>query len=289
MQTYTAQPLTSQTQENPFTNSFLLATLIVPHLETYLALHTEVRFLLLEYPPEHLSTVLALQKLVGVEMMKVAQIVDASNKNMPFTHLRGNSITGPEQGPVGRFGKTFPLNSGSGYDITVSKANFLLTSNASDAEITTFIGTISKILTKISDFYIPEELPRKPSPKKPKTPSITGTFSPFPRVSSAPHSPPMSPTAGATLGATFPGTSANLSRAPSIAETVKTVKSTWSKQSRTKSKRKPSTADTRSILTMYVDDSDWDQEDRRIMPLLERKPDGRKANTHKALKFLGLS
>ncbi|SPJ72892.1 uncharacterized protein FTOL_02621 [Fusarium torulosum] len=289
MQTYTAQPLTSQTQENPFTNSFLLATLIVPHLETYIALHTEVRFLLLDYPPEHLSTVLALQKLVGVEMMKVAQIVDTSNKNMPFTHLRGNSITGPEQGPVGRFGKTFPLNSGSGYDITVSKANFLLTSNASDAEIRTFIGTISKILSKISDFYIPEELPRKPSPKKPKTPSITGKFSPFPRVSSAPHSPPMSPTAGATLGATFPGTSANLSRASSIAETVKTVKSTWSKQSRTKSKRKPSTADTRSILTMYVDDSDWDQEDRRIMPLLERKPDGRKANTHKALKFLGLS
>ncbi|KAM0345882.1 hypothetical protein ACHAPU_005933 [Fusarium lateritium] len=290
MQTYTAQPLTSQTQENPFTNSFLLATLIVPHLETYIALHTEVRFLLLEYPPEHLSTVLALQKLVGVEMMKVAQIFDASSKNMPFTHLRGDSITGPEQGPVGRFGKAFPLNSGSGYDVTVSKANFLLTSNASDAEISTFIGTIAKILSKISNFYVPEELPRKSSPKKSKSPSITGTFSAFPRVSSAPYSPPMSPTLGASLGTAFGGTSTtNPSRAPSIVETVRTTKSTRSKPSRTKSKSKPKAADTRSILTMYVDDSDWDQEDRRIMPLLEKKSDKRKANTHKALKFLGLS
>ncbi|KAF5661286.1 gastric mucin [Fusarium heterosporum] len=290
MQTYTAQPLTSQTQENPFTNSFLLATLIVPHLETYIALHAEVRFLLLEYPPEHLSTVLALQKLVGVEMMKVAQIVDASSKNMPFTHLRGNSITRTEQGPIGRVGKTFPLNAGTGYNVTVSKANFLLTSNASDAEISTFIGTISKILSKISDFYISEELPRKPSPKKSKPTSITGTFSAFPRVPSAPYSPPMSPTPGASLGTAFGGTStANPSRAPSIAETVGTTKSNRSKPSRTKSKSKTPAADTRSILTMYVDDSDWDQEDRRVMPLLERKSDRRKANTHKALKFLGLS
>jgi hypothetical protein len=289
MQAYTAQPLTSQTKDNPFTNSFLLATLIIPHLETYLALHTEVRYLLLEYPPEHLSTVLALQKLVGVEMMKVAQIVDASSKNMPFTHLRGNSITGPEQGPVGRFGKTFPSNSCSGYDVTVSKANFLLTSTASDAEIATFVATISKILSKVSDFYVPEELPKKPSPKKSKSPSITGTFSAFPRISSAPYSPPMSPTIGAPVGAVLSDSSAMPSRAPSIADTVKTARSTKSKLSRAKSNRRPLAADARSILTMYVDDSDWDQEDRRIMPLLEEQSNGRKGNTHKALKFLGLS
>jgi len=289
MQAYTTQPLASQAKDNPFANSFLLATLIIPHLETYLALHAEVRYLLLEYPPEHLATVLALQKLVGVELMKVAQIVDASSKSIPFTHLRGNSITGPEQGPVGRFGKTFPQNSGSGYDVTVSKANFLITSTATDAEIATFIATISRILSKTSDFYVPHEPPKKPSPKKSKPPSITGTFSPFPRVPSATHSPPMSPALGASLGAALSGSSAVPSRAPSIAETVKTVKSSRSKQSRSYSKRKPSAIDARSILTMYVDDSDWDQEDRRIMPLLEDKAERRKGNSHKALKFLGLS
>ncbi|KAM0500002.1 hypothetical protein ACHAP8_005140 [Fusarium lateritium] len=289
MQAYTTQPLANQTKDNPFNNPFLLATLIVPHLETYLALHTEVRYLILEYPPEHLSAVLALQKLVGIEMMKVAQIVDTSSKNMPFTHLRGNSITGPEQGPVGRFGKTFPPNSCSGHDATVSKANFLLTSTASDAEIATFVATISKILSGVSCFYVPEELPKKHSPKKSKSTSTTGTFSAFPRIPSSPYSPPMSPTIVVSSGATFPDSSAMRSRAPSIAETVKTAKSTRSKPCRSKSNRKPLAADARSILTMYIDDSDWDQEDRRIMPLLEEKSNGRKANTHKALKFLGLS
>ncbi|KAF5024044.1 hypothetical protein F66182_3892 [Fusarium sp. NRRL 66182] len=291
MQAYTAQPLTSQTKENPFANSFLLATLIIPHLETYLALHSEVRYLILEYPPEHLSTVLALQKLVGVEMMKVAQIVDANSKDIPFTHLRGNSINGPDQGPVGRFEASLPSSCSTGYDITVSKANFLLTSTASDAEIATFITTISKILSKISDFYIPEEFPRKPSPKKYKPPSLAGALSPFPRVSSAPQSPPMSPALGGRLGAAPPGSSAISSRAPSIAETVKTAKSahsTKSKQSRIKSKRRVSAADNQSILTVNVDDSDWDKEDQRIMPILE-KQEARKGNTRKALKFLGLA
>ncbi|KAI1043943.1 hypothetical protein LB505_003440 [Fusarium chuoi] len=289
MQAYTAQPLASQTKDNPFANSFLLATLIIPHLETYLALHEEVRYLLLEYPPEHLATVLALQKLVGLELMKVAQIVDASSKSIPFTHLRGNSITGPEQGPVGRLGKTFPQNSGPGYDVTVSEANFLITSTAADAEIATFIATMSRILCKTSDFYVPQEPPKKPSPKKSKPPSITGTFSPFPRVPSATHSPPMSPALGASLGAALSGSSVVPSRAPSIAETVKTAKSSRSKPSRSYSKRKPSAIDARSISTMYVDDSDWDQEDRRIMPLLEDKAERPKGNSHKALKFLGLS
>ncbi|OBS22391.1 hypothetical protein FPOA_08728 [Fusarium poae] len=289
MQAYTTQPLANQTKDNPFNNPFLLATLIIPHLETYLALHTEVRYLLLEYPPEHLSAVLALQKLVGIEMMKVAQIVDTNSNNMPFTHLRGNSITGPEQEPVGRFGKTFPPNSCSGHDAIVSKANFLLTSTASDAEIATFVATISKILSGISCFYIPKELPKKHSPKKSKSSSTTGTFSAFPRIPSSPYSPPMSPAIGVSVGATFADSSAMSSRAPSIAETAKTAKSTRSKPYQSKSNRKPLTSDARSILTMYIDDSDWDQEDRRIMPLLEEKSNGRKANTHKALKFLGLS
>ncbi|KAM5345782.1 hypothetical protein ACJ41O_011643 [Fusarium nematophilum] len=291
MQAYTAQPLTSQTHDNPFTNSYLLATLIIPHLETYLALHTEVRYLLLEYPPEHLPTMLALQKLVGVDMMKVAQIVDANSKDiLPFTHLRGTTpINGPEQGPVGRFGTSLSPTAGPCYDVTVSKANFLLTSTASDSEVATFISTILKILSEISSFYVPEEPPKKPSPKKTKPPSLTGTFSPFPRVSSGPQSP-MSPSAlAARFGAGLPGSSAISSRAPSIAETVKTAKSSKSKLSRAKSRRKPSISDAQSILTMYVDDSDWDQEDRRIMPILVKKPDTRKGNSRKALKFLGLA
>ncbi|CRK16492.1 hypothetical protein BN1708_011781 [Verticillium longisporum] len=41
MQAFTAQPLANQTHENPFTNPYLLATLIVPHLEPYFVIHNE--------------------------------------------------------------------------------------------------------------------------------------------------------------------------------------------------------------------------------------------------------
>ena len=286
MQAFTAQPLTSQTHDNPFTNSYLLATLIIPHLETYLALHSEVRFLLLEYPPEHLPTMLALQKLVGVDLMKVAQIVDSKSKELlQFTHLRGTPMnSSSEQGTSSRYGASLAPSTGLACDITVSKANFLLTSTARVSEIATFISTILKILSEISPFYTPEEAPKKPSPKKPKPSPLQGTFSPFPRVTSGPQSPPMSPAFTARFGTGPPST-----RAPSIAETFKTSRSTKSKLSRSKSKKKSQTLDTQSILTMDLSDSDWDMEDRRIMPMLVKKPFLQKGSSRKALKMLGLA
>lgn len=286
MQAFTAQPLTSQTHDNPFANPYLLATLIIPHLETYLALHSDVRFLLLEYPPEHLPTMLALQKLVGVDLMKVAQIVDSNSKDLPFTNLRGTgSINSPDQGCTGRYGASLsPI--GPAYDVTVSKANFLLTSTATEVEIATFISTVLKILSEICPFYIPEEPPKRVTPKKEKnrpTP-LQGTFSPFPRVPSGGFSPALSPGLIPRLGSPpIP------SRTASIVETVRTSKSTRSRYGTSKSRRKPSTVDCESILTIDLDDSDWDQEDRRVMPTLIKRPEIRKGNSRKALKFLGLA
>ncbi|KAH6997124.1 hypothetical protein EDB80DRAFT_585799 [Ilyonectria destructans] len=286
MQAFTAQPLTSQTHDNPFANPYLLATLIIPHLETYLALHSDVRFLLLEYPPEHLPTMLALQKLVGVDLMKVAQIVDSNSKDLPFTNLRGTgSINSPDQGCTGRYGASLsPI--GPAYDITVSKANFLLTSTATEAEIATFISTVLKILSEICPFYIPEEPPKRVTPKKEKNrpAPLQRTFSPFPRVPSGGFSPALSPGLIPRLGSPpIP------SRTASIAETVRTSKSTRSRHGTSKSRRKPSTVDCESILTIDLDDSDWDQEDRRVMPTLIKRPEIRKGNSRKALKFLGLA
>ncbi|KAH7146473.1 hypothetical protein EDB81DRAFT_494329 [Dactylonectria macrodidyma] len=286
MQAFTAQPLTSQTHDNPFANPYLLATLIIPHLETYLALHSDVRFLLLDYPPEHLPTMLALQKLVGVDLMKVAQIVDSNSKDLPFTNLRGTgSINSPDQGCTGRYGASLSP-AGPTYDVTVSKANFLLTSTATEAEVATFISTVLNILSGISPFYLPEESPKKVTPKKDKnrpTP-LQGTFSAFPRIPSGGFSPALSPGLTPRMGSP-----PILSRAASIAETVKTSRSTRSRNDRSKSRRKPSTVDCESVLTIDLDDSDWDQEDRRIMPALIKRPEVRKGNSRKALKFLGLA
>ncbi|KAI8963360.1 hypothetical protein F5Y11DRAFT_149612 [Daldinia sp. FL1419] len=180
MQAFTAQPLANQTQDNPFSNPLLLATLIIPHLETYMAAHSGTRFLLLEYPPEHLSTVLSLQRLVGVDLLKVAGILfsgDTSPQPYPgfkipprttTTHQRTDSGPGILRSTT-RSGATLLAPSRSkkhgsaGETPSFAKANFLLTSSANESEIATLISTIWKILIDISPFYIPEGTASKTS------------------------------------------------------------------------------------------------------------------------------
>ncbi|KAI2778912.1 hypothetical protein F4815DRAFT_228283 [Daldinia loculata] len=169
MQAFTAQPLTNQTQDNPFSNPLLLATLIIPHLETYMAAHSATRFLLLEYPPEHLSTVLALQRLVGVDLLKVAGILYSADPSpqqpYPGFQVPPRTATHPrtDSGPdilrsTTRSGATLlpPTRSKHRETPSFAKANFLLTSSANESEIATLISTIWKILIDISAFYIPE-------------------------------------------------------------------------------------------------------------------------------------
>ncbi|KAM0275001.1 hypothetical protein ACHAQH_007649 [Verticillium albo-atrum] len=309
MQAFTAQPLANQTHDNPFTNPYLLATLIIPHLEPYFVIHNEVRFLLLEYPPDHLATVLALQKLVGVDLMKVAAIVDSNAKEaLPFNHIRGASITqvkeGSRSGSVSPQGKSPHSKSSStalSEGVAVSKANFLLTSTATEAEITDFVSTIRKLLIEVSRFYVPEEPLRPRVGKRIPTP-ISGSFSPFPKTSMGLQSPPLSPPP-MTLPPTpmryhprRPPSPAMSSKAPSLTETVKTIRSTRSRRS--KSRKSGGTfgpaadrlADAVSLLTVnFEDDSDYDQEERRLMPIFMPKPHTRKGNNRKALKFLGLA
>jgi hypothetical protein len=234
MQAFTAQRLTHQTTDNPFTNSYLLATLIIPHLETYLAAHSETRFLLLEYSPEHLATILALQKLVGLDIMKVAQIVDSNAKDpLPFTHVRGASISGrsnsTDSQASGRLSpSTKPLPrtpTASPEHVSLTKANFLLTSTATDSEIATFISTVWKILTEISQFYVPEESSKLKSSRRNPSP-LSGSFSPFPKVTLGIQSPPQSPgVPPKSVQVIRPASPALSSKAPSVAETVKTTKS----------------------------------------------------------------
>ncbi|KAI1210638.1 uncharacterized protein F4807DRAFT_54233 [Annulohypoxylon truncatum] len=167
MQAFTSQPLANQTQDNPFTNPLLLATLIIPHLETYMAAHSATRFLLLEYPPEHLATVLSLQRLVGSDLLRVAGILHSediepklnSGVKIPTrrnTHLRMNSKSRMSTIST-RTGATLhtPIEMKQEAP-SFSKANWLLPSSASESEIATLISTIWQILIDISTFYIPD-------------------------------------------------------------------------------------------------------------------------------------
>lgn len=176
MQAFTSQPLTSQTHDNPFTNPLLLATLIIPHLETYMAAHSAARFLLLEYPPEHLTSVLALQRLVGADLLKVVGVLDAEidePKQYPptkiptrtHTHTRTNTKSSVLSTGNTKAGATLltPTGAKQGETPSFSKANYLLVSSANESEISTLISTIWKILIDISTFYIPEGVASKTS------------------------------------------------------------------------------------------------------------------------------
>lgn len=150
MQAFTSQPLTSQSSENPLANPHLLATLMLPHLETYLAMHADIRFLLLEYPPEHLSTVIAIQKLAGVDLVKIAQIVDAgSRERLPFRQVRGDAVSLYSQSNSSLSSQSAPDDDqsvrpyrSSSLDVSTTKANFLLTSSASDRDIADFVAAV---------------------------------------------------------------------------------------------------------------------------------------------------
>ncbi|GAP83863.2 putative gastric mucin-like protein [Rosellinia necatrix] len=174
MQAFTSQPLANQTQDNPFTNPLLLATLIIPHLETYIAAHSATRFLILEYPPEYLSTVLALQHLIGVDLLKVAGIVDAE-AGSPKSHLphrapelHTNTHSASTSASTGACATLLlpkrskpKLGTSEGAcapQPSFSKANFIITSTATESEIATLISTIWQILIDISTSYIPRDM-----------------------------------------------------------------------------------------------------------------------------------
>ncbi|KAI1826882.1 hypothetical protein F4861DRAFT_19389 [Xylaria intraflava] len=171
MQAFTSQPLTSQTQDNPFSNPFLLATLIIPHLETYIAAHTSTRFLILEYPADYLSTILALQHLIGVDLLKIAGIIDAEASESKPHRIYKQQVLYASTHPTTTAARNgacatllTPKGSKSGLAATegmcatqpsFSKANFILTSTATESEIASLIATIWRILVDISTAYIP--------------------------------------------------------------------------------------------------------------------------------------
>lgn len=213
--------------------------------------------------------------------MKVAQIVDAQSGDLgAFKHIRGTSITRTAE-TSGHLGKP------SCSDVSVSKANFLLTSDASESEITTFVTTIRKVLTSVSQYYVPDESVAPVAPvrdrvaQKSKPPPLTSRFSTFPAVQS-----PATP-----YGAAGSMASTTQSRPSSVAETSRTFKSARTARSR-KSRRRPVTADGAESIMTYdpAEDSDYDFEERRLMPIFLQKPSRRpKPNSRKALKFLGLA
>ncbi|KAK6077996.1 hypothetical protein SCUP234_06370 [Seiridium cupressi] len=317
MQSYTCLPLAKQTLDNPFTNPLLLATLIIPHLETFLAAHNETRFLLLEYPPEHLSTVIALQRLVGVDILKVAGILGAEPlepKPIRKYSVPGGKTIHTSDHPESELSTTKSKTSAtllspksgahSGESPPFSKANFLITSSATESEIATLISTIWKILIDISPFYIPDDAPKPAASLK--------------ILNNAEYAPLT--TAKIMMGfqkalsVDYTSSSAEIKSKNQMKRSSASLKSSRSVKS---SKSKKTTHSSRTILqkllaqetggevdrlstrpsgqrSSYFDVSEDEegrfyQDERKYMPLYVKKPEVRKGNSRKALKFLGLA
>ncbi|GAB1313215.1 hypothetical protein MFIFM68171_03425 [Madurella fahalii] len=169
MQAFTSQPLAKQIH-NPFSDPTLLAALIIPHLETYLSTNPDVRFLLIEYPAEHLPTILALQKLIGSEMMKIVGIINGESHSQSTSYHpteTADSITKPSVAPQACFGALVNPPGAILGGSSISKANFLLATTATAFETAACIAAIRESLISISDFYIPEHpLYKHPCPKR---------------------------------------------------------------------------------------------------------------------------
>lgn len=182
MQSFTTQSLANQLQENPVDSPHLLACLIVPHLASYLSVNASTRFLILEYPADHLATVVALQNLIGVDILKIAGIIDSEAASAYNTEpsspvsahfgsrLSVGSATSTSAAQLARSldaislpGSPFapPLLSPFGAGPTLaqrrrlsfSKANYVLTNTATEAEIVNFISIIWKTLIQADPFY----------------------------------------------------------------------------------------------------------------------------------------
>ncbi|KAF3766320.1 hypothetical protein M406DRAFT_106196 [Cryphonectria parasitica EP155] len=278
MHSITTQHLIDPAHHKILDHPYLLACLLVPQLETYLASNTMTRFLLLEYPAEHLATVLALQELIGSDMLKVAGIIDAeasspSSEEIPSSfssspspslfplraaHISSRSASSSNASsedstptiektlnalllpgspfiPDFRVGAAAVSSSSqpmSPFPVprnrqSFSRADYLLPSTATEAEIASFISAILKALVEIDSFYMPD-MSRSASASaaaaaaaaygtRPAAVGMVGRGArPLPsvvsRFTAAPVSPPLSPSSDVVVGRRSP--SALLSSPP---------------------------------------------------------------------------
>jgi len=297
MQAHTSRRLVDQTLDSPFTDPSTLASLILPHLETYVSAHPNVRFLIIEFVVEHLPTVLALRRLIGSGLFKVASIIGSDNPDLrlstahPSSHSEKYAYT-ELRNVGGLVDLNNPHRPREAY-IPFTKANYTLSSTATHAEISGFISAIRNQLISTSDFYR-LDIQRKPinnslaylrhnaflSISTMDTPPAT----PRDRCSAAPPSPlrpPSSATSTSPRSITpsvsrsedrasrgvFFGSASQVDDVPGWATTSTSGRS-WRIRSRD-------------------DDDSEDSEERRLMPLYLRR-EARKGDGKKALKWLGL-
>ena len=192
MQAFKSQTPKARANLDPLADTTLLATLLVPQLEAYLALNTTVRLLVLEYTSNHLSTVLALRNIIGPDLIKIGGILDslASDPSPParvYTPPKplSNEALAARSGVCNTPRSAYTISSSSSQNTTIiakfpvasfSKADYVLPPTATLVEITAFLSSILTPIVQSSPWYTPEPEPViHPPPKIVDASTITST------------------------------------------------------------------------------------------------------------------
>ncbi|CAK7227647.1 hypothetical protein SBRCBS47491_006639 [Sporothrix bragantina] len=149
--TATSSPMSSSSSNQA---TYALATLLIAQLDLYLRTYSAsmpssaaARFVLLDYPSELLPVALALQQLMGRDMVQVATVIAAEDPK-----YRGDDrVHGFRMLPQRTSSAQLRLSSSLVFDTRPEKplymsANYLLTSSASDMDIAAFVVAVRKRL-----------------------------------------------------------------------------------------------------------------------------------------------
>lgn len=320
MQSFTTQPQSSKAPLDPLSEPALLAAILVPQLEAYLEVNSTTRLLILHYHATELATVLALQRLLGPDLLKVAGVLDSLSSDPPDfasriisnllsnengasrpsskTIQRPDSHVNPKtQAPFSN--STLSKHKKSPSTVSFAKANYLLPSTATDAEITNFLSGIRRSLAEKDVFYALEPIknPTVETVSPPRTPSpmmLRKESTSPPHVSGPKKLKSHTRTPTATSRPRTPDNDA-----VSIKSTTTTLATATERGRREGARERQSEKDWDNF---YIgeEDSDDDAYDRMVLGRTGGKPHfgmktgfidqgKRKGNSKKALKWLGLA
>ncbi|KAK1761423.1 hypothetical protein QBC47DRAFT_356500 [Echria macrotheca] len=298
MQAHTNRRLLDQTQTSPFADPATLARLIVPHLETYLTNHPDVRFLVLEFVVEHLPTVLALRRILGggeeTSPLKIAGIVGPDNPDFCLSsHHSATSETSAAAAyaELRSVGGLVDLNNPhrprEAY-IPFNRADFILASTATHDEISSFVGSIRTALMRRSSSSGGGEgrggIQRKPVPGSVSV-SGSGLGSVEELEGGARQRQRQNAFLDTASTVTMTMTGTTVDTPPATPRDNNNNNTSMTTTRYATALQSPVTHTTRSDLSTLEDSED--SEERRLMPLYLKR-EAQRGDGKKALRWLGL-
>lgn len=319
MQAFSMQSRVTGSSVDPLSEPELLAALLVPQLETYMAANGSTRLLILHYPTIYLSTMFAMRKLLGPSLFKIAGILNCLTSEPPsfprpqrassFNPLSNEAVAlRARLNHIKRVLAESQNPRSSVQQVSFSKANYLLPSPTTSAEMTTFLTQIRQSLISTSTFYTPEP-PPDPEPRNANMPP-TPTSPPPTYIQIPHHSHAQSKVSRLTNASTSsmqaqPATSRRYASSITSNLTTRTTRTTA-----TETERRRERQTERDWANFYIGEDSDDEYERMVLGrawrpesrarqvdaestirggMLSVDVGRRKGNSKKALKFLGLA